>query len=118
MTKEWNIHTWKDQLRLSREDTVEALSEYHAGGRGRMRELQEMFREIGAKPVVIISASEAIAHQPGVYQAILARWGCGHPILYFSTDKYVKMAQLRCFVDLIRQDSRAQRGWERLLSRS
>lgn len=92
----YSLQTWKQQANFSNiEDTVEALSEYHAGGKMRLAKLRVMFAAIGKKPVTIVSANVAIEQIPTVYMAILENWGCENITgLHHSTEKYALMCSL------------------------
>ena len=91
-----SLQNWTQRLELSEEETIEALSEYHAGGSERLQELRDMFETIGDKPVTIISASRAIQNPAkDVYTAILGNWGCQKlQGMHFSQNKYQTMAAL------------------------
>ena len=89
-----NVRDWENNLRLSYEETIDALGEYHAGGNERREKLRNMFNAIGDKPVTIITASDAILGRGrDVYTAILRNWGCINVAgMYFSINKYRTMS--------------------------
>ena len=83
-TKSWN-----------RAETINALCEYHAGGKKRLAQLRVMFQAIGDKPVTIITASPTANTHKHVYITILKNWGCTSIRgVHYSQNKYAKMYEL------------------------
>ena len=79
MYRKLSLEKWRRRLGFDTiQETVEALSEFHAGGEERLQELREMFATIGNKPVFIVTANSAIKDKRAreVFKGILKNWGC------------------------------------------
>ena len=98
MFKGLKISHYMAILQSSRVETIEAISEFHAGGKMRLEELRQMFTVINKekKPVFIISANETIESDSEIYRSILNNWGCNTlQEMYYSKSKYKTMKLLQ-----------------------
>lgn len=85
--------------KVDKNEMSKILAKYHAGGNKRLKQLQNMFKEIVNNniPVTIISASRAIITAPDIYETILKEWGCENPSLHYAENgrKIEKIKELQ-----------------------